>query len=198
MNFVNAEIAKIAVNSFVTMKISFANMISDICDRLPGADATAVTNAIGCDSRIGGKYLAPALGYGGPCFPRDNAAFAAMANKVGASAELAEATDAINRRQVERVVGLVRSLLPGGTVGILGLSYKPDDRGDRSQPRRRDRGGIGRWRLLGDRIRSAGGGRRRKPSWAARSRSRRRTACAAKMRSSHHRDALAGIQGTSA
>ena len=125
MSFVNAEIAKIAVNSFVTMKISFANMISDICDRLPGADATAVTKAIGCDSRIGGKYLAPALGYGGPCFPRDNAAFAAMAKKMGSSADLAEATDAINQRQVERVVGLVRSLLPRGTVGILGLSYKP-------------------------------------------------------------------------
>ena len=62
MNFINAEIAKIAVNSFVTMKISFANMISDICDRMPGADATAVTKAIGSDSRIGGKYLAPALG----------------------------------------------------------------------------------------------------------------------------------------
>jgi UDPglucose 6-dehydrogenase len=125
MNFVNAEIAKIALNSFVTMKISFANMISDICDRLPGADATAITKAIGCDSRIGGKYLAPALGYGGPCFPRDNAAFAAMANNAGTSADLADATDAINRRQVERLVGLVRSLLPGGTVGILGLSYKP-------------------------------------------------------------------------
>ncbi len=125
MSFVNAEIAKIAVNSFVTMKISFANMISGICDRLPGADATAITKAIGCDSRIGGKYLAPALGYGGPCFPRDNAAFAAMANKAGTSADLAEATDAINRRQVGRIIDLVRSLLHGGTVGILGLSYKP-------------------------------------------------------------------------
>ena len=51
MSFVNAEIAKIAVNSFVTMKISFANMISDICDRLPGADASAITKAIGCDSQ---------------------------------------------------------------------------------------------------------------------------------------------------
>lgn len=125
MNCVNAEIAKIALNSFVTMKISFANMLSDICDRLPGADASAVTGAIGCDSRIGGKYLAPALGYGGPCFPRDNAAFAAMANKAGSSADLAEATDAINQRQVGRVVGLVRRHLARGTVGILGLSYKP-------------------------------------------------------------------------
>jgi UDPglucose 6-dehydrogenase len=126
MNFINAEIAKIAVNSFVTTKISFANMISGICERLPGADATVVTKAIGCDSRIGGKYLAPALGYGGPCFPRDNAAFALMANKVGASADIAEAADKINHRQVERVVSLVRKLLLGGTVGVLGPSYKPN------------------------------------------------------------------------
>ncbi|HET7849745.1 MAG TPA: nucleotide sugar dehydrogenase [Pseudolabrys sp.] len=125
MNLVNAEITKIAVNSFVTTKISFANMVSDVCDRLAGADAAAVLGAVGCDTRIGGKYLAPALGYGGPCFPRDNAAFATMARDAGARADLPEATDAINKRQVERVTALVRSLLPGGTVGVLGLSYKP-------------------------------------------------------------------------
>ncbi len=126
MNWVNAEITKLTVNSFVTAKISFANMISDLCDRLPGADAGTVLNAVGSDSRIGGKYLAPALGYGGPCFPRDNAAFTTMARNVGARADIAEATDAINRQQVGRVVALVRSLLPRGSVGILGLSYKPD------------------------------------------------------------------------
>jgi len=126
MNWVNAEITKLTVNSFVTAKISFANMISDLCDRLPGADAGTVLNAVGSDSRIGGKYLAPALGYGGPCFPRDNAAFTTMARNVGARADIAEATDAINRQQVGRVVALVHSLLLRGSVGILGLSYKPD------------------------------------------------------------------------
>ena len=126
MNFVNAEVAKIAVNLFVTTKISFANMISGLCDRLPDADASTVTTALGCDSRIGGRYLAPALGYGGPCFPRDNAAFAALARRVGVAADIAEATDAINRRQVSRTVDLARKLLPHGTIGILGLSYKPD------------------------------------------------------------------------
>jgi UDPglucose 6-dehydrogenase len=125
MNFVNAEITKIAVNSYVTTKISFANMISEVCDRLPGADATAVTSAIGCDSRIGGKYLFPALGYGGPCFPRDNAAFSAMASKLGLNASIPEATDSINRRQASRVVELVRTLTSTGTIGVLGLSYKP-------------------------------------------------------------------------
>ncbi len=75
MNFVNAELTKISVNTFVTTKISYANMLADICDRLPGADVDVVTNAVGMDSRIGRKYLKGALGYGGPCFPRDNVAF---------------------------------------------------------------------------------------------------------------------------
>ena len=126
MNCVNAEITKITVNSYVTAKISFANMVSSVCERLPDADAGVVLKAVGCDTRIGGKYLAPALGYGGPCFPRDNAAFATMARNVGTGADIAEATDAINKRQVDRVFDLVGSLLPGGTVGVLGLSYKPD------------------------------------------------------------------------
>ena len=125
MSLTNAEITKIAVNSFITTKISFANMVSDICDQIADADAATVLSAVGCDTRIGGKYLAPALGYGGPCFPRDNAAFAVMAQDAGARADLAEAADTINRRQVDRVVGLVRGLMPSGVVGVLGLSYKP-------------------------------------------------------------------------
>jgi UDPglucose 6-dehydrogenase len=126
MNCVNAEITKITVNSYVTAKISFANMVASVCERVPDADAGVVLKAVGCDTRIGGKYLAPALGYGGPCFPRDNAAFATMARNVGTGADIADATDAINKRQVDRVVELVGSLLQGGTVGVLGLSYKPD------------------------------------------------------------------------
>lgn len=125
MTIVNAELTKIAVNTYVTAKISFANMLSDICDRLPGADASVVTAALGHDTRIGPKYLKPGLGYAGPCFPRDNAALVAMARALGARADLAEATDSINRRQPHRIVKLTRSLLAHGTVGILGLSYKP-------------------------------------------------------------------------
>jgi UDPglucose 6-dehydrogenase len=126
MNFVNAELAKISVNTFVTTKISYANMLADICDRLPGADVDVVTRAIGCDTRIGGKYLRGAIGYGGPCFPRDNVAFAALARSIGARAELAEATDSLNRYQIERVVGAVQARFRGGAIGVLGLSYKPD------------------------------------------------------------------------
>ncbi len=126
MNFVNAELTKLSVNTFVTTKISYANMLAQVCERLPGADADVVTSAIGCDSRIGQKYLKGALGYGGPCFPRDNVAFSALAREIGAPALLAEATDQLNRRQVPRLAEMVGSRLPeGGTVGILGLSYKP-------------------------------------------------------------------------
>jgi UDPglucose 6-dehydrogenase len=127
MNFVNAELAKISVNTFVTTKISYANMLADLCDRLPGADVDVVTQAIGCDSRIGTKYLKGAIGYGGPCFPRDNVAFGALARTLGARADLAEATDTLNRYQVERVLGAVEARLPpSGAIGVLGLAYKPD------------------------------------------------------------------------
>ena len=127
MNLINAELTKIAINTFVTTKISYANMLADICDRLPGADVDVVTNAIGLDSRIGRKYLKGALGYGGPCFPRDNVALCHFARTLGAKADVAEATDRINRYQVERLVSHVTRRLPRGRkVGILGLSYKPD------------------------------------------------------------------------
>ena len=127
MNYVNAELTKLSVNTFVTTKISYANMLAQVCETLPGADVDVVTSAIGCDSRIGQKYLKGALGYGGPCFPRDNVAFSALARANGVPALLAEATDQLNRRQVPRLAGLILSQLPeGGTVGILGLAYKPD------------------------------------------------------------------------
>jgi UDPglucose 6-dehydrogenase len=127
MNFVNAELTKLSVNTFVTTRISYANMLAQVCETLPGADVDVVTSAIGCDTRIGKKYLKGGLGYGGPCFPRDNVAFSALARANGAPALLAEATDALNRKQVPRLRELMLSRLPkGGTAGVLGLSYKPD------------------------------------------------------------------------
>ena len=127
MNFVNAELTKIAVNTYVTTKISYANMLADVCDRIPGADVDVVTQAVGSDSRIGTKYLRGAIGYGGPCFPRDNVAFSSLARTLGARAELAEATDSLNDYQVERVVATIESHVSGkGVIGVLGLSYKPE------------------------------------------------------------------------
>jgi UDPglucose 6-dehydrogenase len=127
MTLVNAELTKIAVNTYVTMKISYANALADICERLPGADVETVTDALGLDTRIGAKYLRGAIAYGGPCFPRDNKAFAVLARDLGAEPLLAEATDAVNVGQTERLARLVLARLPtDGVVGILGLSYKPD------------------------------------------------------------------------
>jgi UDPglucose 6-dehydrogenase len=127
MNFVNAEIAKISVNTFVTTKISYANMLADMCDRLPGADAEVVASAVGADSRIGRKYLRGAVGYGGPCFPRDNMAFAVLAKRLGARCDLAEATDALNKYQVDRLYGAVAAhAAPGTKIAVLGMAYKPE------------------------------------------------------------------------
>lgn len=126
MNFANAELAKIAVNSFITTKITYANMLAGICRNLPDADVDTVTSAIGLDSRIGRKYLTGGVGYGGPCFPRDNRAMASVAKSVGASADLAETVDRVNRQQVAELIGIIKEYLqPSDTVAVLGLAYKP-------------------------------------------------------------------------
>jgi UDPglucose 6-dehydrogenase len=127
MNFVNAELAKISVNTYVTTKISYANMLAEICEKVPGADSDVVGSAIGLDTRIGRKYMKGAVGYGGPCFPRDNVAFSRFAELQSVDATLAKATDQVNRRQVTRLADRVAAVTPaGGIIGILGLSYKPD------------------------------------------------------------------------
>lgn len=126
MSIENAELTKIAVNTFVTTKITFANMLAGLCERIPGGDVDVVTGALGMDSRIGRKYLTGALGYGGPCFPRDNAALSFMARALGTRAELAEATDHFNRELADGVAERLRTELPAGaTVAVLGLAYKP-------------------------------------------------------------------------
>lgn len=126
MNFINAELAKLSVNTFVTTKISYANMLAEICEVLPGADIAVVSSALGADSRIGPKYLKGALGYGGPCFPRDNVALGALFRRKGLESTLGDATDRINRRQVTRLLEAIMPRLPeSGTVAVLGLSYKP-------------------------------------------------------------------------
>jgi UDPglucose 6-dehydrogenase len=127
MNFVNAELAKLSVNTFVTTKIAYANMLARICERLPEADVDVVTDAIGLDTRIGKKYLRGTISYGGPCFPRDNVALATLARDLGAPAFVAEATDTANRDGIGRLADLVEERLPeGGTAAVLGLSYKPN------------------------------------------------------------------------
>jgi len=137
MNFVNAEISKISVNSYVTMKISFANTLAEICENIPGGDADKITTAIGKDKRIGSAYLKGALGYGGPCFPRDNVAFSRFAQKLGIHAQLADSTHKINTNQISHIIKLIESIgiTRQKTIGMLGLTYKPrTDVTEESQP----------------------------------------------------------------
>ena len=123
MSFVNAEITKLAVNTYVTTKISYANMLARICERLDGANVDVITSALGFDTRIGPKYLKGAVSYGGPCFPRDNLALAQLAQQLGVPGDLARAVDRFNRSQIHWLADLVQQRTKG-TVGILGLTYK--------------------------------------------------------------------------
>jgi len=128
MTPVNAELAKIALNTFVTTKITFANILAEICEQLPGGDVDAITSALGLDRRIGPKYLKGALGYGGPCFPRDNAAFARFLEEMGIPAQLPRTVDIMNRRQAARITSIIEqaNLDNSSRVAVLGLAYKPD------------------------------------------------------------------------
>lgn len=126
MSLENAELAKIAVNSYVTMKISFANMLADFCEHLPGGDVDVVSDALGMDKRIGRKYLTGGFGFGGPCFPRDNVALDFMGRQLGVDSSLLRANDDFNRGLSKRYVEKLQPHLPkGANVAVLGLAYKP-------------------------------------------------------------------------
>lgn len=125
----NAEVAKLALNVFVTTKISLANAFAEICEQLPGGDIDAVTRFLGLDSRIGPKYLKGGLGYGGPCFPRDNLAFIALTQQLNTEAFLQQATHQVNRHQNERIAKFVEERLgsiKNKIIALLGITYKPN------------------------------------------------------------------------
>lgn len=125
MSLTEAELVKIAVNNFVTMKISFANSLLQASSRLTKIDIDVVTEALGLDTRIGNKYLKAAAPYGGPCFPRDTRALAALYQDLGISDSLSEATETVNKSHVDFIVNFIcKQLKKGEKVGILGLSYK--------------------------------------------------------------------------
>ncbi|HJT45239.1 MAG TPA: nucleotide sugar dehydrogenase [Chthoniobacterales bacterium] len=127
MSIISAELTKISVNSYITMKISFTNQLRMIAEKFPQADINTILDAIGTDTRIGKKYLRAGLSYGGPCFPRDNRLLAYTARTTGGAAPLAEASDKVNEltklNLLEKVTDLTSK---GSTVLILGVSYKPD------------------------------------------------------------------------
>lgn len=126
MSLVNAELTKISVNSFMTMKISFANMIANLCEELPGGNVDAVTGALAMFGGVGGKSLRGGLGYGGPCLPRDNVALSYLARSLGYDVSLPAAVDQFNRSLVPRLhEAVLRHTPKAARVAILGLSYKP-------------------------------------------------------------------------
>src|SRR5256885_7837414 len=127
MSIISAELTKISVNSYITMKISFTNQLRMIAEQFPKADINMILDAIGTDTRIGKKYLRAGLSFGGPCFPRDNRLLAYAARQVGLQAPLAEASDRVNELTKQNLLERVTSLVAkGATVLVLGMSYKPD------------------------------------------------------------------------
>jgi UDPglucose 6-dehydrogenase len=127
MSIISAELTKISVNSYVTMKISFTNQLRMIAEQFPKANIHNILEAIGSDSRVGQKYLRAGLSYGGPCFPRDNRLLAYTARQLGLEAPLAEASDRVNQRTNQDLFEKVQRLVSkGDIVAVLGMTYKPD------------------------------------------------------------------------
>lgn len=119
-----AEFTKIASNTHETMRVAFANMLLALCNEVPDADVDRVTQAL--TYRLGRRFFKGAVPYGGPCWPRDNRALAAFMDLVGVPSVLPNAVDRANMDHGHYVLRQVLSAAPrGGTVGLLGLAYKP-------------------------------------------------------------------------
>lgn len=124
----SAEMIKYAANAFLATKISFINEIANICERV-GADVTQVSKGIGLDSRIGNKFLNAGIGWGGSCFAKDLAALIHTGADYGYQAELLQASVHVNQRQRVLVLEKLQQhlkILKGKTIGLLGLTFKPD------------------------------------------------------------------------
>ncbi len=132
----SAEMIKYAANAFLATKISFINEVANICDRV-GADVTQVAQGIGLDSRIGSKFLQAGIGWGGSCFPKDVLAMIHTAEDYNYEAQLLKAAVSVNQRQrliaIEKLQQVLK-ILKGKTVGLLGLTFKPDTDDMRDAP----------------------------------------------------------------
>ena len=124
----SAELIKHASNSFLAMKISFINMVANLCEAV-GADVTKVAQGMGLDPRIGSSFLNPGIGFGGFCFPKDVQAFIRIAEKSGCDFSLLKEVEKINQRRVEHFVEKIRKelwVLRGKKVAMWGLAFKPN------------------------------------------------------------------------
>jgi UDPglucose 6-dehydrogenase len=126
-NLTSAELIKYAANAFLSVKISFANEVGCLAERV-GADITQVVRGMGLDSRIGARFLQAGLGWGGSCFGKDTAALVATAREYSVWMRIVQAARDVNYEQRERVVAMLLSelkILKGKTIGLLGLAFKP-------------------------------------------------------------------------
>ena len=136
-NIETAEMIKYAANSFLATKISFANAIAYLSE-LTGADGLRVLEAVGLDKRVGSQFLSPGAGYGGSCFQKDVKAMIAISHKAGYNFSLLKDVEEVNMETILRIVDKAKKLLSGNlknkTIGILGLSFKPNTDDMRDAP----------------------------------------------------------------
>ncbi len=139
MDLETAELIKVAANSFLATKISFINVMAEMCEAA-GADVLQLADAIGLDERIGRKFLSPGLGFGGGCLPKDIRAFRSTAAEKGVDSlvDLLGVVDEINLRRRERVTDLAREVVGGDLnrrrIAVLGIAFKPNSDDIRDSP----------------------------------------------------------------
>ena len=124
----SAELIKHASNSFLGLKISYANVLADLCERL-GGNVDEVTRAVGLDPRIGGQFLKAGLGFGGFCLPKDIQAFIKLADRAGVDFGLLKETERVNKQRVDQLLEKVKKALwvmKNKQIGVLGIAFKPN------------------------------------------------------------------------
>ena len=132
----SAEMIKYAANSFLATKISFINEVANICEKV-GADITKVSQGMGLDSRISSKFLNAGIGWGGSCFPKDVSALSYIAGEYGLTTQILNSVIGVNRDQRLKVIQRVQEelkIIKGKTIGVLGISFKPDTDDTRDAP----------------------------------------------------------------
>lgn len=125
MSLISAEVAKISLNAYITMKISFANTVADLCERIDGTDVDRITDAIGADRRISPFYFRGGLAFGGTCFPRDTKAFMTISRQYDLDPILLEAVERVNVEQNKHLAKICKSFLTNEKkISILGVAFK--------------------------------------------------------------------------
>ena len=125
MSLVEAEVSKVSLNAYLVTKISFANFLSNLCERMDGVNVDNISNAIGFHKPISPYFLKGGLSFGGTCFPRDTSTFIQLSNQFGLEAKQLIATDEINKQQDINLYEFVKDTKKE-SISILGLSFKPN------------------------------------------------------------------------